>query len=42
MVGLSRCVPVSVSFSDLHKYWGGECDGHIYGTSAPQWSVQIC
>ena len=31
MVGLVRCVPVSVLFSDLLKSWGEECDGaHIY------------
>ena len=37
MFGLFRCLPVSVSFSDLLKSWGGgECDGHIYGTSGPQ------
>ena len=27
MVGLVRCVPVSILFSDLLKSWGGECDG---------------
>ena len=42
MFGLVRCVPVSVLFSDLPKSWGEECDGHIYSTSGPQYSVQIC
>ena len=31
MVGLVRCVPVSILFSDLLKSWGEECDGtHMY------------
>ena len=30
MVGLVRCVPVSVPFSDLLKSWGGVWRAHIW------------
>ena len=34
VIGLFWRVPVSGPPSDLLQSWGGECDGHVYGTWA--------